>query len=72
MFTLSPEEAKWHVQLRAIRTMGIRDAWVTANRNFVDILRKQLLLWNTLSPSKRESYVQRFPEVKERLITKTT
>ncbi len=35
---------------------GLRSDWMTVNKNFTDIIRKQLLQWRALKPEEREPY----------------
>ncbi|MEM3693640.1 MAG: FtsX-like permease family protein [Candidatus Bathyarchaeia archaeon] len=41
------------------RETGYRDTWINANVYFVDNIRKQILLWRTIPPSDRMSYIER-------------
>lgn len=38
------------------RLGGSRDMWHSLNKRFIDLFRKQLLLWRTMPPEKRERY----------------
>ncbi|MEM1515694.1 MAG: M28 family peptidase [Candidatus Bathyarchaeia archaeon] len=49
---------KWSVQINLIRLSGSVSAWISSNRKFIDSIRKQFLLWNTLSPREREKYIE--------------
>ncbi len=42
------------------RHEGPLSAWKTSNRNFVDTLRKQLLIWRGLSPTQKSAYIKRY------------
>jgi len=47
------------VMVRAVRTSGSVPDWKRANKVFIRDLRKQFLLWRTLSPAVMESYRMR-------------
>jgi len=40
------------------RVEGARGLWTRLNRNFIDSIRKQLLLWRSLPPKERERYYE--------------
>jgi len=61
-----PKEEKWAFELYLKRLAGHPKIWETANRKFVDLIRKQLLLWRGLSPSEKKSYVERTSELGNR------
>jgi len=42
------------------RQSGARTTWRTVNRGFVDLLRKQILLWRSLSEKERDLYIKSF------------
>jgi len=39
--------------------MGPRDRWARMHRHYVDLFRKQLLLWRSLPPAERQKYVEK-------------
>jgi hypothetical protein len=41
------------------RATGIATTWVTSNYYFIDDLRKQILLWRSLSTKEHETYIKR-------------
>jgi len=41
------------------REAGFRDTWINANVYFADDIRKQLLLWRTISPADKKRYIDR-------------
>jgi hypothetical protein len=49
--------------LRMERATGPRNSWVTFGREFIDLMRKQLLLWRGMRPSEREKYRERFKSI---------
>jgi hypothetical protein len=49
-------EAKWTFSIRLKRTLGPRDDWEKQNRGFIDLMRKQLVLWKTLPESEKKRY----------------
>ena len=40
------------------RSSGTEDAWMRTNYGFLDLVRKQFLLWRNLEPSMRKRYIQ--------------
>ena len=55
------------VRIRALRHSGTRSDWYRGNRSFVQDLRRQFLLWRTLSTDAIEAYRMRtFEELGER------
>ncbi|MCC5847196.1 MAG: LysM peptidoglycan-binding domain-containing protein [Verrucomicrobia bacterium] len=40
------------------RTSGSADAWMRTNYGFLDLVRKQFLLWRNLDPAMRKRYIQ--------------
>jgi len=61
---VKPERHEFEVHIR--RQEGSLYAWKTSNRNFVDTLRKQLLLWRGLSPEQKAEYVKRYRTLKRK------
>ncbi len=55
---VKPDRHEFQVYIR--RQEGPLYAWRTSNRNFVDTLRKQLLLWRSLSPKQKAEYAKRY------------
>ncbi len=53
-----PKEERWSFQLYLKRLSGHPKIWQTANRNFIDAIRKQLLIWRGLSPAEKKSYLE--------------
>lgn len=54
-----PKEERWSFELYLKRTSGHPKKWATANRKFIDIMRKQLLIWRGLSPAEKKTYIDR-------------
>jgi len=52
-----PERLSLHVMVR--RMHGSRDEWVRRNINFLDEIRRQMLMWRILSPGEKEEYSRR-------------
>jgi len=50
---------KGSIQIVCTRLAGVGKDWESSNRTFIDVLRKQFLIWRALDPSRREEYVQR-------------
>ncbi len=42
------------------RLSGVYDTWVLSSRNFIDAIRKQLLVWRSLKPEMRREYIDKF------------
>jgi len=51
------------------RMAGSRGSWRTHGREFIDVVRKQILLWRSLEPSKRVEYQKRLSKIISELIT---
>ena len=49
--------------VRLERRSGPRGSWITFGRVFLDIVRKQTLLWGSITPKEREEYQRRFRTV---------
>ena len=47
---------KWTIVLTLKRISGVYSTWVTSSYNFIDDLRKQILIWRSLSPKEHEKY----------------
>lgn len=52
-------DKKYHVHIFIQRLAGILSVWRTANRPFVNDLRRQLLNWQSLTPEEKERYQKR-------------
>lgn len=62
---LSPvKEETYNVEIYLKRLTGISYLWSTASYNFVDDLRKQIILWRTLTPSEKKTYIDKFSKVR--------
>jgi len=46
------------VRLRLTRTSGTEEAWVRTNYRFLDMVRRQFLLWRNLAPEARKDYIR--------------
>ncbi|MBS7609753.1 ABC transporter permease [Candidatus Bathyarchaeota archaeon] len=53
------KESEYTFVLSLHRETGYRDTWINANVYFVDNIRKQILLWRTITPSDRANYIER-------------
>ena len=53
------EPSRWQCFLALERKMGTQEEWVRLNYNYVDNLRKQLLLWRSLKDVERERYMKK-------------
>jgi hypothetical protein len=52
-----PETGYYEIQLTIRRTAGDAETWARVNRTFLDDVRKQFLVWRTLSAEDRQFYV---------------
>ncbi|MCS7119832.1 MAG: M28 family peptidase [Nitrososphaerota archaeon] len=48
------------------RTAGPKGSWVTFGREFIDLLRKQILLWRSFSDEERRKYEERISELEKK------
>jgi len=53
------ETGKWSSAIQMHRTAGKRSAWISISRTAVDQIRKQFLIWRSLSPSERARYINK-------------
>ncbi|MEM2026002.1 MAG: hypothetical protein QXW94_06905, partial [Desulfurococcaceae archaeon] len=61
----SLEEGKSSIRIILRQLSGLGEIWRKSNINFVDSLRKQLLIWQALSPEKKNNYfVKAYEELK--------
>jgi len=51
-------EDRYRFTIICDRREGSFSIWTTRNRSFIDLLRKQFLLWRSLAPSERSRYVK--------------
>ncbi|KYH41655.1 MAG: hypothetical protein AYL32_003550, partial [Candidatus Bathyarchaeota archaeon B26-2] len=61
-YLVEVEPGRWEPHIVAKRIMGPRDRWARMHRHYVDLFRKQLLLWGSLPPTERRRYVERVKE----------
>ena len=54
----SKEEGLYELQLRLVRRSGETSAWKRVNRGFIGDLRRQLLLWRTITPEGQRTYIR--------------
>jgi len=50
------EKSRWQISITLKRTGGNRRLWKDLNKNFLDVMRRQFLLWRTLSREERKKY----------------
>lgn len=60
--TLEDDPSKYQVSLTLNRREGYVQAWRTSAPLLVDELRKQLIVWRSLSPQERDNYFKRYRE----------
>jgi len=53
------DEKRWTMRIHIRRIAGMRETWIRLNRPFLTHLRRQMLIWRSLSPSERESYMRK-------------
>jgi hypothetical protein len=53
----TPSEGIYAVTLEIERTTGAEEAWLRTNYNFLNLIRRQFLIWRNLSPELRERYI---------------
>ena len=58
-----PEDTFYRITISLKLFEGPRDVWIRSNRLFLDVLRKQLLLWRSLTPKSRKKYIERGEEI---------
>ena len=63
-----PDTGKWHFNISLHRERGETKLWIQGNRRFIDLLRKQFLIWRSLSVKKREDYIRMFRESLEKAL----
>jgi len=62
LYFIQVEPNRWISQIVLERTGGSRENWVSLNSKYIDIVRKQILLWNSLTSKEKEKYVKRTRE----------
>jgi len=55
---LSEKENKYHVSVYLERISGVLSIWKSVNRNFLDKIRKEFLMWRSLRPSEKTVYFE--------------
>jgi len=60
---LNKSDKKYHINISIRRLEGILSVWKTANRPFVNELRRQLLNWKSLSTNEKKRYQNRWREL---------
>ncbi|MEM2150886.1 MAG: FtsX-like permease family protein [Candidatus Bathyarchaeia archaeon] len=68
LFVLEPYKlgsSRYGLRIRLSKLYGVRSAWISGNRAFIDGIRKQLLLWRSLSTKERSRYIRHILEVDE-------
>jgi len=53
--------------VRMERTAGPRGSWITFGREFIDLMRKQVLLWRSMKTAERIEYQKRFKSIQEKI-----
>jgi hypothetical protein len=57
MMTQDPRTKAWNMGLYIERKEGMYNTWVQVNFKFIDTIRKQFLIWRSLSLSERRTYM---------------
>jgi ABC-type antimicrobial peptide transport system permease subunit len=52
------------IHINLYRKAGPKGSWMTFGREFVDLMRKQIMLWRNLTEEERKQYGNRFAELK--------
>lgn len=50
---------EWEISIYLKRLSGNTRLWIRSNKYFIDALRKQLLLWRTITPDEKKQYVSK-------------
>jgi len=64
IYMLKLEPMRWGCQVVIRRKSGALEDWERLNRKFLDLIRKQLLLWRTLKPEEKDRYARLFKKVR--------
>ncbi|KYH39860.1 MAG: hypothetical protein AYL31_008310 [Candidatus Bathyarchaeota archaeon B26-1] len=62
VYMLQMEPKRWGCQIVLKRKTGTSSDWEKLNKSFLDLLRKQMLLWRTLRPEEKDRYMKLFKE----------
>jgi len=55
---IDPNSERWLCRVVLNRSSGERDRWIRLNHHFIDLLRKQLLLWRSISEGEKKKYIK--------------
>ena len=58
IYLIESESQRWEMHIFAQKLMGPSDRWVRLHRNFIDQIRKQIMLWKSLPPTERQRYMK--------------
>ncbi|ABN70489.1 protein of unknown function DUF214 [Staphylothermus marinus F1] len=58
---VNPNE--WEISIYLKRLSGNTRLWIRSNKFFIDALRKQLLLWRTITPDEKKQYIEKAESV---------
>jgi hypothetical protein len=64
IYLIESESQRWEPHIFAQKLMGPSDRWMRLHRNFIDQIRKQIMLWKSLPPTERQRYVKEDVEKK--------
>ena len=56
VISLGKEPSRWEFIIQIRKTSGPTRDWIRLNRTFIDLIRKQLLLWRTLPDQEKKRY----------------
>ncbi|MBS7634093.1 M28 family peptidase [Candidatus Bathyarchaeota archaeon] len=59
----SMETKRHNFSLHVKRLAGPRGSWITFGKEFIDLIRKQVLLWRSFRPDERAEYQNRFRDL---------
>jgi ABC-type antimicrobial peptide transport system permease subunit len=51
---------RWSINFLITRNTGKYEDWISANRSFLDAVRRQILIWRSLNPDQRIKYSERY------------
>jgi len=53
-------EGRWPMTVELVRLSGTHEEWKKLNTSFLDLLRKQMLVWRSLPPGEKNKYIREF------------
>jgi len=62
IFNLPEGSDVWQMEINLNRKAGPREVWEKNNYNFINVLRKQFLLWRSLRQEEKRTYIAQFSD----------